>query len=36
MWLLKSSSGKISRPANRDRYLRELRHPDVLAQKTET
>jgi len=25
MWLLKSSSGKISRPGNREKYLRELR-----------
>jgi fatty-acyl-CoA synthase len=36
MWLLKSSSGKISRPGNRERYLRELRRHDGLAQKTET
>ena len=25
MWLIKSSSGKISRPGNRDKYLKELR-----------
>jgi hypothetical protein len=25
MWLMKSSSGKISRPGNREKYLKELR-----------
>ena len=36
MWLLKSSSGKISRPGNREKYDRELKRHGSLGEKTES
>ncbi len=34
-WLLKTSSGKIARAANRDKYLREIQGREPLASSTE-
>ncbi|HEY7166734.1 MAG TPA: AMP-binding protein [Candidatus Binatia bacterium] len=35
LWLIKSSSGKISRPGNREKYLRELVQSNGMVQKAE-